>query len=1264
MLTLSFGIDFYDLYDTRGLKRLDEVFLQWLQDKDANGSSHVATPTMYDELIRKRGSGEELSDQQLIDLSVILEGFLAELFGIKDDLTKANAKLHDLSQILRCRKMFIQKMVLRRAVISDNRLQAALNTLGGKGLSDPSNEREFAQFVLHWLDCQDDEALDAAAIYGNYLIFGINFNGANNNEQKKYREKSILFSIPGKVDYANLIPELHSKEKCGANDDGRAGSRESFLPSHLLHGRDNFGFYDLEKTLEQAQKQASYCIYCHNRQKDSCAHGFISKDTGKAVTNPLGIEMHGCPLKEKISEMNWLRANGYTIAPLVVAALDNPMLAATGHRICNDCMKACIYQKQEPVNIPMVETQTLDQVLALPWGFEIYSLLTRWNPLNTKQPLPLDDNNRKVLIVGLGPAGFTLAHYLLNSGVIVVGIDGTKIEGLSPELVGRGSGRLSSKSSADGLDTIKGWDDGRYFIPIRDVSDLFVNLADRVPQGFGGVMEYGITVRWQKNYLTIIRLLLERRENFRLFGGVRFGSQIDFDNAKSLGFDHIALAMGAGKPNLPKMENNLARGVRTASDFLMALQLTGAGRHDSLANLQLRMPIVVIGSGLTAVDTATESLAYYCVQIEKFLQRYEFLGDRIFSGLTEEEREIAEEFIKHGKELRAVKSVTASKFVAQSTDLTNRNGEDGSENGKGRSIAELLRSWGGATILYRKSIQSSPAYRINHEEMTRGFEQGFYFVDSAVPIAIETNNFGHCVGVHYTNADGINELGDSKFNSRIFAGSDDALSSKQHLAKLSYIDAKAVIIAIGTEPNTAIVREDESLTNGLLKMDSNGKYFAFIEGRSFLIHTLSASVPTVGISCFGDLHPKYAGNVVKAMASAKDGYSEVLHDLSLKTGDLEGNREEFFLDLENKLIAIIEKVNVLAEKIIELVIRSPLASQKFKPGQFFRLQNYTTSKVPLMEGIALTGANCDGGTISLILLEMGGSTSLCRYLEVGEKVVLMGPTGSPTEIPKNENVLLIGGGLGNAVLFSIGKAMKDNGCNILYFAGYRSPDDCYKSGEIEMASDLVVWCCDNGLLDINRETDISMQGTIIECLQKYAETINCVEQERSVLSYSASTFDHVKSTCSHPDDWGDVALYDRSEVDRSGFNTQDPKINRAVGQREKAYKEINRIIVIGSVGLMNAVTKWRYSEVGRELFRPECKLIASINSPMQCMMKEICGQCLQRHIDENGKESYIYSCFSQDQNCAEVDFCFLQQRLKQNSLQEKVTAHIQSLSSH
>src|ERR1700687_1612497 len=143
--------------------------------------------------------------------------------------------------------------------------------------------------------------------------------------------------------------------------------------------------------------------------------------------------------------------------------------------------------------------------------------------------------------------------------------------------------------------------------------------------GFGGVAEYGITVRWDKNFLKMIRLLLERREEFVMFGGVRFGGTLTIDGAFGLGFDHVALCAGAGRPTVIPMKNGLAKGVRQASDFLMALQLTGAAKANSVANLQIRLPVVVIGGGLTAIDTATESLAYYPVQVERFLTRYETL---------------------------------------------------------------------------------------------------------------------------------------------------------------------------------------------------------------------------------------------------------------------------------------------------------------------------------------------------------------------------------------------------------------------------------------------------------------------------------------------------------------------------------------------------------------------------------------------------------------------------------------------------------------
>src|SRR4029077_20533542 len=243
-------------------------------------------------------------------------------------------------------------------------------------------------------------------------------------------------------------------------------------------------------------------------------------------------------------------------------------------------------------------------VLGLPWGVEIYGLLTRWNPLNARRPYVLPYNGKNVLVVGLGPAGYTLALYLVNEGFGVVGIDGLKIEPLPVDIAG----------SADASPR-----------PIREWSEIYRALDDRVVEGFGGVSEYGITVRWDKNFLTLLHLTLARRRGIRIYGGIRFGGTLTIEDAWASGFDHVAIASGAGRPTIIDMKHNLIRGIRKASDFLMALQLTGAFKRDALPNLQTRMPAVVIGGGLTAIDTATELMAYYPLQVEKTLARYEAL---------------------------------------------------------------------------------------------------------------------------------------------------------------------------------------------------------------------------------------------------------------------------------------------------------------------------------------------------------------------------------------------------------------------------------------------------------------------------------------------------------------------------------------------------------------------------------------------------------------------------------------------------------------
>lgn len=361
------------------------------------------------------------------------------------------------------------------------------------------------------------------------------------------------------------------------------------------------------------------------------------------------------------------------------------------------------------------------------------------------------------------------------------------------------------------------------------------------------------------------------------------------------------------------------------------------------------------------------------------------------------------------------------------------------------------------------------------------------------------------------------------------------------------------------------------------------------------------------ISYFGDLHPVYAGNVVKAMSSAKNGYPQISKLLANKPQASNETTEEFFDKISDGLVATVNKVERLTKNIVEVVIHAPFAAKNFQAGQFYRLQNFETNALKTadttlaMEGLAVTGSKVDKdkGLISLIVLEMGGSSSLCAYLREGEEVVLMGPTGEPTEIIPNETVLLAGGGLGNAVLFSIGEEMREANCRVVYFAAYKDLSDRYKIEAIEKAGDIIIWCCDNGLIEASRSQDMSFHGNIVEAMIAYA--------------------------------------------------------NGELGEASISLQEVDRIIAIGSDKMMAAVKNAK-DTVLKEYFKESVASVGSINSPMQCMMKEICGQCLQKHVNEKGDEFFVYSCSNQDQNLDTISFSHLDQRLKQNSVQEKLTA--------
>jgi hypothetical protein len=174
---------------------------------------------------------------------------------------------------------------------------------------------------------------------------------------------------------------------------------------------------------------------------------------------------------------------------------------------------------------------------------------------------------------------------------------------------------------------------------------------------------------------------------------------------------------------------------------------------------------------------------------------------------------------------------------------------------------------------------------------------------------------------------------------------------------------------------------------------------------------------------------------------------------------------------------------------------------------------------------------------------------------------------------------------------------------VIYFAGYKNKQDIFKIEDIEAASDIIIWSVDKApdvvAVKPTRPQDLTFVGNILECMVAYAS--------------------------------GDL------------------------GEQPISLADVDHLIVIGSDRMMSAVKDARYNVLKPYLNKVH-HAIGSINSPMQCMMKGICAQCLCKHVDaETGKEYFVYSCYNQDQELDKVDFPHLNARLRQNTVQEKLS---------
>jgi len=189
----------------------------------------------------------------------------------------------------------------------------------------------------------------------------------------------------------------------------------------------------------------------------------------------------------------------------------------------------------------------------------------------------------------------------------------------------------------------------------------------------------------------------------------------------------------------------------------------------------------------------------------------------------------------------------------------------------------------------------------------------------------------------------------------------------------------------------------------------------------------------------------------------------------------------------------------LAPSVKRIVVSAPLIARKAQAGQFVILRvDEPGERFPL----TLVDWNPAEGTIMLIFQEVGVSTKKLGLLQVGDYIEdIVGPLGNPTEIKHYGEVVVIGGGVGTALIYPWVRALKKAGNCITSILGARTADLLLLEKELSQLSDELHISTDDGskgfkgftadvlrnLLEQGRRFDLVMAAGPVPMMRAVAE---------------------------------------------------------------------------------------------------------------------------------------------------------------------------------
>ena len=148
-----------------------------------------------------------------------------------------------------------------------------------------------------------------------------------------------------------------------------------------------------------------------------------------------------------------------------------------------------------------------------------------------------------------------------------------------------------------------------------------------------------------------------------------------------------------------------------------------------------------------------------------------------------------------------------------------------------------------------------------------------------------------------------------------------------------------------------------------------------------------------------------------------------------------------------------------------LLLQSDEPLEEIKAGQFVQVRVDDAQHTYLRRPISIHDVDYQNRTITLLVQRVGEGTNKMSDTEVGDTLNIIYPLGNGFTIPENNegNVILVGGGIGIAPLYYLGKMLKEKGIEPQFLLGGRSKSDLIMLEEFESVGKVYITTNDGSL---------------------------------------------------------------------------------------------------------------------------------------------------------------------------------------------------------